>query len=223
MAVYMFVIFISGISINALTIACTNEYKKLPSHLNYILMNLVVANLLVFIVGSFTGLCTFAARYFIFGPLVCKIEGFMVTLGGMVSLWSLAVIDFERWLVICKPLGNFIFKPDPTLACCAFTWVFALVASTPPLFGWSRYIPEGLQCSCGPDWYTTNNKYNNESYVMFLFCFAIPLTNIAFCYTQLLFTMKIAVKAQAETASTQNAEREVTRMVISMVLGFLVC
>uniref|UniRef100_A0A3Q3ITF9 G-protein coupled receptors family 1 profile domain-containing protein n=1 Tax=Monopterus albus TaxID=43700 RepID=A0A3Q3ITF9_MONAL len=142
----------------------------------------------------------------------------------MVSLWSLAVIDFERWLVICKPLGNFIFKPDPTLACCAFTWVFALVASTPPLFGWSRYIPEGLQCSCGPDWYTTNNKYNNESYVMFLFCFAIPLTNIAFCYTQLLFTMKIqAVKAQAETASTQNAEREVTRMVISMVLGFLVC
>ena len=56
-----------------------------------------------------------------------------------------------------------------------------------------RYIPEGLQCSCGPDWYTTNNKYNNESYVMFLFCFcfAVPLAIILFYYSQLLYTLKI--------------------------------
>lgn len=32
-----------------------------------------------------------------------------------------------------------------------------------------------------------------------------------------------AAKAQAESASTQKAEREVTRMVVVMVLGFLVC
>lgn len=32
-----------------------------------------------------------------------------------------------------------------------------------------------------------------------------------------------AAKAQAESASTQKAEREVTRMVFLMVLGFLVC
>lgn len=144
---------------------------------------------------------------------------------GMVSLWSLAVVAFERWLVICKPLGNFIFKPDHAIACCVFTWIIAFAAAAPPLFGWSRYIPEGLQCSCGPDWYTSNNKYNNESYVMFLFCFcfAVPLSTIVFCYAQLLLVMKMAAKAQAESASTQKAEREVTRMVVVMVLGFLVC
>lgn len=32
-----------------------------------------------------------------------------------------------------------------------------------------------------------------------------------------------AAKAQAESASTQKAEKEVTKMVIVMVLGFLVC
>lgn len=32
-----------------------------------------------------------------------------------------------------------------------------------------------------------------------------------------------AAKAQAESASTQKAEREVTRMVVVMILGFLVC
>uniref|UniRef100_A0A3Q3MZP5 Opsin 1 (cone pigments), short-wave-sensitive 2 n=1 Tax=Mastacembelus armatus TaxID=205130 RepID=A0A3Q3MZP5_9TELE len=107
---------------------------------------------------------------------------------GFVNLWSLAVIAIERWLFICKPLGNFIFKPDHALVCCLFTWLFALIASAPPLFGW-----KGLQCSCGPDWYITNNKYNNESYVMFLFgfCFTIPLATIIVCYGQLLITMKM--------------------------------
>ncbi|XP_068598408.1 opsin-1, short-wave-sensitive 2 [Brachionichthys hirsutus] len=225
MAGFMLFLFVVGTGINGLTIACTIQYKKLRSHLNYILVNLAVANLLVASVGSFTACVCFANRYFILGPLGCKIEGFLATLGGMVSLWSLAVIAFERWLVICKPLGNFVFKPDHAIACCALTWVFALVASVPPLCGWSRYIPEGLQCACGPDWYTTNNKYNNESYVMFLFCFcfAVPFSVIVFCYTQLLIMMKMAAKAQAESVSTQKAEREVTRMVVLMVFGFLVC
>ncbi|XP_066527355.1 opsin-1, short-wave-sensitive 2 [Hoplias malabaricus] len=225
MAVFMFFLFVTGTSINVLTIVCTIQYKKLRSHLNYILVNLAISNLLVSTVGSFTAFVSFFNRYFVFGPTACKVEGFLATLGGMVSLWSLSVVAFERWLVICKPVGNFSFKGTHAIIGCGITWVFALLASAPPLFGWSRYIPEGLQCSCGPDWYTTENKYNNESYVMFLFCFCFgfPFTVILFCYTQLLFTLKSAAKAQADSASTQKAEREVTKMVVVMVLGFLVC
>jgi len=225
MSAFMFFLFVAGTFINVVTIACTVQYKKLRSHLNYILVNLAVANLLVSSVGSFTCFYCFAFRYMILGPLGCKIEGFTATVGGMVSLWSLAVVAFERWLVVCKPLGNFAFKSHHAIACCAMTWVFALFAAVPPLVGWSRYIPEGMQCSCGPDWYTTDNKFNNESYVMFLFgfCFAVPFSTIVFCYSQLLIMLKSAAKAQAESASTQKAEREVTRMVVVMVLGFLVC
>nr|AJD38770.1 short-wavelength sensitive opsin 2B [Macrourus berglax] len=225
MSALMFFLFVAGTSINVLTIACIVQYKKLRSHLNYILVNLAVANLLVSAVGSLTCFLCFTFRYMVLGPLGCKIEGFCATLGGMVSLWSLAVVALERWLVICKPMGNFSFRSNHAIAGCAMTWVCALAAALPPLFGWSRYIPEGLQCSCGPDWYTSDNKYNNESYVMFLFffCFAVPFTTIIFCYSQLLFTMKMAAKAQAESLSTQKAEREVTRMVVIMVVGFLVC
>lgn len=57
---------------------------------------------------------------------------------GMVSLWSLAVVAFERFLVICKPLGNFTFRGSHAVLGCAATWIFGLVASVPPLFGWSR-------------------------------------------------------------------------------------
>lgn len=82
MAALMAVFSVAGISINVLTIACTAKYKKLRSHLNFILLNLAVANLLVSFFGSSIAAISFTCRYFVFGPLACKIEGFTATLGG---------------------------------------------------------------------------------------------------------------------------------------------
>uniref|UniRef100_G3P7E9 Opsin 1 (cone pigments), short-wave-sensitive 2 n=1 Tax=Gasterosteus aculeatus TaxID=69293 RepID=G3P7E9_GASAC len=82
LAFYMFFILIVGTFINALTVACTVQNKKLRSHLNYILVNLAVSNLLVSGVGAFTAFLSFAARYFVLGTLACKVEGFLATLGG---------------------------------------------------------------------------------------------------------------------------------------------
>lgn len=82
MSALMFFLFVAGTIINTLTIACTVQYKKLRSHLNYILVNLAVANLLVSTVGSFTCFYCFAFRYMILGPLGCKIEGFTAAVGG---------------------------------------------------------------------------------------------------------------------------------------------
>lgn len=55
-----------------------------------------------------------------------------------------------------------------------------------------RYIPEGMQCSCGIDYYTLNPEVNNESFVIYMFVvhFTIPLIVIFFCYGQLVFTVK---------------------------------
>lgn len=82
MSAFMFFLFVAGTGINTITIACTVQYKKLRSHLNYILVNLAIANLLVSTVGSFTCFYCFAFRYMILGPLACKIEGFTATVGG---------------------------------------------------------------------------------------------------------------------------------------------
>lgn len=55
-----------------------------------------------------------------------------------------------------------------------------------------RYIPEGMQCSCGIDYYTPSPEVNNESFVIYMFVvhFTIPLVIIFFCYGQLVFTVK---------------------------------
>uniref|UniRef100_A0A8C8RDZ2 G-protein coupled receptors family 1 profile domain-containing protein n=1 Tax=Pelusios castaneus TaxID=367368 RepID=A0A8C8RDZ2_9SAUR len=142
---------------------------------------------------------------------------------GTVGLWSLAILAFERYVVICKPMGDFQFRHKHAVLGCTFTWVWSLLWTAPPLLGWSSYVPEGLRTSCGPNWY--NGGSNNNSYIMTLFitCFVIPLSLILFSYTNLLLTLRAVATQQKESGTTQRAEREVTRMVIAMVIAFLIC
>lgn len=62
---------------------------------------------------------------------------------GIVGLWSLAILAFERYVVVCRPLGDFRFQHRHAVSGCAFTWSWSLLWTTPPLLGWSSYVPEG--------------------------------------------------------------------------------
>ncbi|KAJ3602880.1 hypothetical protein NHX12_030625 [Muraenolepis orangiensis] len=224
LALYMFFLIVTGFPINALTLFVTFQNKKLRQPLNFILVNLAVAGLIMVIFGFTIATTSSLYGYFVFGPMGCAIEGFMATLGGEVALWSLVVLAVERYIVVCKPMGSFKFSSTHAGAGVAFSWVMAASCAVPPLVGWSRYLPEGMQCSCGPDYYTLAEGFNNESFVMYMFSvhFFLPVFIIFFTYGSLVLTVKAAAAQQQDSASTQKAEREVTRMCILMVFGFLV-
>ncbi|XP_033938873.1 green-sensitive opsin-like [Pseudochaenichthys georgianus] len=224
LAFYMVFLIFTGTPINALTLLVTIQNKKLQTPLNLILVNLSVAGLIMCTFGFTITFTSAINGYFILGPTFCAMEGFMATLGGQVSLWSLVVLAVERYIVVCKPMGSFKFSNTHAGIGVGITWVMAFACAGPPLFGWSRYLPEGLQCSCGPDYYTLAPGFNNESYVMYLFCvhFFTPVFLIFFSYGSLVLTVKAAAAQQQESESTQKAEREVTRMCLLMVFGFLV-
>ncbi|KFZ62986.1 Pinopsin, partial [Antrostomus carolinensis] len=210
-AVLMGFVVISASVVNGLVIVVSIRYKKLRSPLNYILVNLAMADLLVTLCGSSVSFSNNINGFFVFGKRMCELEGFMVSLTGIVGLWSLAILAFERYVVVCRPLGDFRFRHRHAVIGCAFTWSWSLLWTTPPLLGWSSYVPEGLRTSCGPNWYTGGS--NNNSYILALFvtCFVMPLSLILFSYANLLMTLRA------------QAEREVTRMVIVMVVAFLIC
>ncbi|XP_033944133.1 LOW QUALITY PROTEIN: rhodopsin-like [Pseudochaenichthys georgianus] len=224
-AAYMLFLIFTAFPINFLTLFVTVKNKRLRNPLNYVLLNLAVADLFM-VVGGFTvTLHTALNGYFILGVTGCNVEGFFATLGGEIGLWSLVVLAIERYVVVCKPMTNFLFEEKHAIAGLAFTWIMALTCALPPLLGWSRYIPEGMQCSCGIDYYSPNPEFHNTSFVIYMFVlhFTIPLFIIFFCYSRLLCTVRAAAAQQQESESTQRAEKEVTRMVIAMVMSFLMC
>lgn len=225
LAAYMFFLIITGFPVNFLTLYVTIEHKKLRTPLNYILLNLAIADLFMVFGGFTTTMYTSLHGYFVFGRIGCNLEGFFATLGGEMGLWSLVVLAIERYMVVCKPISNFRFGENHAIMGLAFTWFMACTCAVPPLVGWSRYIPEGMQCSCGVDYYTRAPGINNESFVIYMFIvhFLIPITVIFFCYGRLVCTVKEAAAQQQESETTQRAEREVTRMVVIMVFAFLIC
>ncbi|XP_015496276.1 rhodopsin isoform X1 [Parus major] len=192
LAAYMFMLILLGFPINFLTLYVTIQHKKLRTPLNYILLNLAVADLFMVFGGFTTTMYTSMNGYFVFGVTGCYIEGFFATLGGEIALWSLVVLAIERYVVVCKPMSNFRFGENHAIMGVAFSWIMALACAAPPLFGWSRYIPEGMQCSCGIDYYTLKPEVNNESFVIYMFVvhFMIPLSIIFFCYGNLVCTVK---------------------------------
>nr|QJT41798.1 rhodopsin 1_2 [Serrasalmus rhombeus] len=222
LSAYMVSLTVTSFTINALTIHITTEHQKLRTPLNYLLLNLAMANLFM-VVGGFTTTMHAAMHgYFVYGRAGCNTEAFFVTLSGQSSLWSLVVLAVERWMVVCKPMKKFRFRQFHACLGVGFSWMMAFSCATPPLLEWSRYIAEGLQCSCGIDYYTTNPEFNNESFIIYVFVvhITIPLSIISFCYTRLLCTNKAA---DAESEPTQRAEHKVTRMVFVMIMAFLMC
>lgn len=71
----------------------------------------------------------------------------------------------------------------------------------------ARYIPEGMQCSCGPDYYTHNPDFHNESYVLYMFVihFIIPVVIIFFSYGRLV------CKVREVTAGGDHGDRGLAR------------
>ncbi|XP_045711619.1 short-wave-sensitive opsin 1 [Phyllostomus hastatus] len=224
-AAFMGFVFFAGTPLNATVLVATLRYRKLRQPLNYILVNVSLGGFLFCIFSVSTVFIASCQGYFIFGRRVCALEAFLGSAAGLVTGWSLAFLAFERYIVICKPFGSFRFSSRHALMVVLATWTIGIGVSIPPFFGWSRFIPEGLQCSCGPDWYTVGTKYRSEYYAwfLFIFCFIVPLALICFSYSQLLGALRAVAAQQQESASTQKAEREVSRMVVVMVGSFCLC
>nr|7TM3_B Chain B, Nascent chain [Oryctolagus cuniculus] len=68
LAAYMFLLIMLGFPINCLTLYVTVQHKKLRTPLNYILLNLAVADLFMVFGGFTTTLYTSLHGYFVFGP-----------------------------------------------------------------------------------------------------------------------------------------------------------
>ncbi|XP_060013550.1 short-wave-sensitive opsin 1 [Lagenorhynchus albirostris] len=213
-------VFVVGTPLDATVLVATLRYRKLRQPLNYILVNVSLRGFIYCIFSVFVVFITSCHGYFVFGRHVCALGAFLGCTAGLVTGWSLAFLVFERYIIICKPFGNFRFSSKHALMVFLATWTIGIGVSIPPFFGWSRFVPEGLQCPC-----TVGTKYYSEYYTwfLFIFCYTVPLSLICFSYSQLLGVFRAVAAQQQEAATTQKAGREVSHKVVMMVGSFCLC
>nr|BAD97422.1 P560 red-green cone opsin [Cebus capucinus] len=224
-SVWMVFVVFASVFTNGLVLAATMKFKKLRHPLNWILVNLAIADLAETVIASTISVVNQVHGYFVLGHPMCVLEGYTVSLCGITGLWSLAIISWERWLVVCKPFGNVRFDAKLAIVGVAFSWIWSAVWTAPPIFGWSRYWPHGLKTSCGPDVFSGSSYPGVQSYmiVLMITCCFLPLGIIVLCYLQVWLAIRAVAKQQKESESTQKAEKEVTRMVVVMIMAYCVC
>lgn len=82
LAVLMFVVTTLSLFENFLVMYVTYKYKQLRQPLNYIVVNLAIADFLVSLTGGVISFLTNCRGYFFLGRWACVLEGFAVTFFG---------------------------------------------------------------------------------------------------------------------------------------------
>ncbi|XP_067858523.1 vertebrate ancient long opsin a [Heptranchias perlo] len=223
LATLMFLVTFLSLSENFTVMLVTCRYKQLRQPLNYIILNLSLADFLVSVIGGTLSFITNLYGYFFLGAWACVLEGFVVTFFGIVALWSLAVLAFERYFVICRPLGNIRLQGKHAAVGIVFIWVFSFIWTVPPTIGWSSYIVSPIGTTCEPNWYS--GEFNDHTYIIALFttCFIMPLLVIFVSYGKLIRKLRKVANTQGRLGVGRKPEKQVTRMIIVMILAFLFC
>ena len=85
-------------------------------------------------------------------------KSWLILSTGIAALWSLTIISWERWVVVCKPFGNVKFDAKWATGGIVFSWVWAAIWCAPPVFGWSRYVYMSLLCN--GTWFELSASHN---------------------------------------------------------------
>ncbi|NWW74562.1 OPSO protein, partial [Climacteris rufus] len=223
LAAVMLVVTCLSLAENLAVILVTFKFKQLRRPVNYIIVNLSVADFLVSLTGGIVSFLANLKGYFYMGYSACVLEGFAVTFFGIVALWSLALLAFERYIVICRPLRNIRLRGKHAALGIVFVWTFSFIWTIPPTMGWSSYTTSKIGTTCEPNWYS--GAYGDHTYIIAFFttCFIVPLLVILVSYGKLVQKLKKVTDAQGRLGTTRRPERQVTRMVVFMIIAFLIC
>ncbi|XP_041853990.1 vertebrate ancient opsin-like [Melanotaenia boesemani] len=221
----MFINTVLSVFNNSLVIIVMVKNPSLLQPMNIFILGLAVSDLMIALCGSLVATITnYQGSYFI-GHGACVFQGFSVNYFGLVSLWTLTLLAYERYNMVCNPKDGFKLSMRRSIIGLLFVWVFCLFWAVTPLFGWSSYGPEGIQTSCSLAW--EERSWSNYSYLILytLLCFILPVAIIFFCYFKVLKSLnKLNRSIELQGGhSRQNENDHAVIMVLAMIIAFFVC
>ncbi|XP_054242176.1 pinopsin-like [Indicator indicator] len=208
-----------GFCSNLLVLLLFWRYRALRSPMNLLLLNVALSDLLVCALGTPLGMA--AARDRGSPGAACTWHGFANALCGIVSLISLAILSYERYCTMTGTTEADTTNYRKAWIGIVLSWTYSLIWTTPPLFGWSSYGPEGPGTTCSVNWHSKDA--NNVSYIicLFIFCLVIPFGIIVYSYGRLRCTVRQV--SSINKGMSRSREQRILIMVVVMVICFLLC
>ncbi|XP_018410541.1 PREDICTED: pinopsin-like [Nanorana parkeri] len=221
-AVFLGCILVQGSLYNSMVLIIFVKFEAVRTPINMILLNISVSDLLVCVFGTpFSFAASVSGRWLI-GRRGCVWYGFCNSLFGIVSLVSLSLLSYERYLTVLKCEKVDASNYRKAWICIIGSWLYSLFWTMPPLFGWSSYGLESSGTTCSVVWHSKSQ--NNVSYIvcLFLFCLILPLLVMIFSYGHIVKVIR-GQMGRINLSTAQKREHHLLFMVLCMITCYLFC
>ncbi|XP_061899841.1 teleost multiple tissue opsin 3a [Entelurus aequoreus] len=220
-AVCLGFILVAGVVNNSLSLLVFARFRCLWTPINVVLLNISLSDALVCVFGTPLSFAASLHGRWLIGESGCRWYGFANSFFGIVSLVSLSVLSYERYVTVLRSSQVDMSDFRKAWLCVGGCWLYALLWTLPPLLGWSSYGPEGPGTTCSVQWHL--RSLSSVSYVvcLFLFCLLLPLLLMLYSYARIVITVRRMGKMKRVTS--QRREHALLRMMVTLVSCYLLC
>ena len=226
------VIAFCGVVLNVIVCIVYIRNPKLLDSANIFLFNISVGDFIYSIVALPVLVMSNAKGKWLFGEAGCTAYGFITTFFALGSMMNLVGASYERHLTLVKLYrnGEADFGVKKALCVSIILWLYALIWSLMPLFGWSSYTLEGIGTSCSIEWRSDNSGDVSYALCLTTACFVLSMSVIIYCYYKSYRALRqlsgLAVQNWGENArvtqKTIQAERKMAFIIMAITIGFVV-
>lgn len=187
-----------------------------------LLLNIFVTNLLLAIGYVLPIQSYFSGRLFP-SHTKCVFTGYFVFFVACSNIVTMEALSIHRYILIKKPLygGRFKNRKDIASVLVLFTWIYGAIVASPPLYGYSEYVPVVDLFTCELDFNT--NTIENRAFVVFASIqgYILPAFVMGFCAYHCIFSNPLTLRSNRIDAKSPK-EIRFTRAIYAMLFSFLV-
>nr|QWV42668.1 ultraviolet sensitive opsin 1 [Mordella sp. CRS 2021] len=190
---------------NGIVIWVFSSAKSLRTASNMFVVNLAFCDFMMMLKAPIFLYNTFY-RGFALGFSGCQIFAFMGSLSGIGAGMTNACIAYDRYTTITNPFDGKVTRTK-ALVMIIIVWIYTIPWAVMPLLEvWGKFAPEGFLTACTFDYLT--NTFDNHLFVAVIFTcsYAIPMTLIIYCYSQIVSKVFSHEKELREQAKKMNVE-----------------
>lgn len=220
---------------NCLVIVAVIQNQKIQTVINYLIVNMAVADLLYIIIVmppmyiEIFHYYDWAMGTYVRGVYFCKVVHFCQYLFVVVSVLTLAAIAVDRFCAIVLPLKRIVTK-QVFYVTIPIIWLVASGVAAPVFYAQKILKDSGGLLSCEEDWspaFDTGQASRVYSAMLFAIAYCVPFLAITIMYTMIfrrLWMRKIPGERDAKSRKgILDSRKKVVKMLIAVVIAFVVC
>lgn len=184
----MFTILTIGLIGNLLTILVFVQKEHRSKLITPFLINLAVADIFIVMFGYPVAItANLSSQKLSIGTPRCTWSAFI---NGSVGIATIVILA-EMSVMMCYTITSMVapekrkFSTKVKIFLIGIAWVYGFLSMTPPLFGWSRFVPGSARISCAPDWRSPSTKSLSYNIVLMIIGFVLPVIVIVTSYIKL--------------------------------------